>query len=259
MKSCPNCKQQEVKPLTSKQLGLYLLSNTKSTSFCSSFTQTALIQAHSSHTHVHCDNVSLGQLIFHQVKCGQLMAKLSQPMILCKAKEEWYLPAWLLVPGHKEIQAFPPAFSSPVSWESQNSGDWRSFHTPTSMQSVTPHSVGSHFPVAKAGNQIAAPAPCSRELEEAGEAWWVRATESQLFLASCYMKITLCSQLCPQVLSGPKCTPCILISNLLCFPIVWSCGFLQEDENILGRLEWIQSAEQRKAKCNLTEELPVRK
>lgn len=42
---------------------------------------------------------------------------------------------------------------------------------PTSMQPVTPHSVGSHFPVAKAGNHIAAPAPCSRELEEAGEAW----------------------------------------------------------------------------------------
>lgn len=112
MKSCPNCKQQEVKPLTSKQLGLYLLSNTTSASFCSSFTQTALLQAHSSHAHAHCDNVSLDQLIFHHMKCGQLMAKLSHPVILCKAKEEWYLmPAWLLVPDHKEMQVFPPVFS----------------------------------------------------------------------------------------------------------------------------------------------------
>lgn len=228
VKSCPSCKQWEVKPLTSKQLGLYLLSNTTSAPFCSSFAQTAFIQAHSSRAHAHCDNVSLDQLNFHHVKCGQLMAKLSQPMIPCKAKEEWYLmTVWLLVLGHTEMQVFPPAFSSPASHKSQNSGDRRSFHTPTSMQPVTPHTVGSHFSVEKGGNQTAAPASCSGDLEEAGEARWVRATESQLFLASCYMKITLCWELCPQALSGPKYTPCILISNLLCFPIVWSCGFLQ--------------------------------
>lgn len=99
VKSCPSCKQWEVKPLTSKQLGLYLLSNTTSAPFCSSFAQTAFIQAHSSCAHAHCDNVSLDQLNFHHVKCGQLMAKLSQPMIPCKAKEEWYLMTgcWCLV------------------------------------------------------------------------------------------------------------------------------------------------------------------
>ena len=90
--------------------------------------------------------------------------------------------------------------------------------------------MGSNFPVAKAPTEtkFLPPALCFREKEEAREARRVSyATKSQRFPASRYLKTILCLVLCLQALYSPEYTPCVLISDLLSFPLVRCCGFLQ--------------------------------
>ena len=88
----------------------------------------------------------------------------TQPTFLCKRARLWKgMPdavIWLLVLSHVEIQVLP----SPPSWESQESGGWRSFHSPAPAEQLTLCSVGSNVPVAKAqADQNSCPQPFALE------------------------------------------------------------------------------------------------
>lgn len=173
-------------------------------------------------------NLNFDQLIFQHMNCGQFMAKLWLTHIsvqASRATEERARCSNLTLGAQSCGNTGILYHGSP-----RKAGTGEVF-TPLPQPSssfLAAWAVISHWQKHRL-KQNSCPQPlCSREKEAAREAWWVSyVTKSQRFLPLPLSTTILCLGLCLQALSSPKYTPCVLISDLLSFPLVWCCGFLQ--------------------------------